>query len=905
MPTSSHPHLLHRVARAVVTLLAVTIIVLALPLVLAIVVGLPIPQPFTTHQVFGERGVFDLIVVVVWLLWAANVVLLVRATIAQLRNHGSATRAPGYINRLAVKVAGACLVISTLWGGATAAGGATSAPVATRTAPAVTAMAPAHLMGPVAVTPVAPAVPTPPSSVAPTPAPATAATMVVTVQQGQSLWTIAEQLYGSGADWQLLANANLGHVMNDGLRFTDPNLIYAGWQLTAPTPEPVAAPPAPPPESVPAPVAAPAPTPAPAAHPTPSLSAPPTATPASKAPSGTGGGAAERSSTTAPAESPAITGVPAPKSALAAAEHHDAATDPRVAAHRTDGHDLWLPELVVLGIGTLCAAVLARRVRWNRRWARLGRLPGQETPRLSDEAEAVGADVVPFEPLPALTMLQLGLSHLTRAIGLDQDDVPRTRLVRVGPDGLALILAEATDDAPGSFRLEADGYAWVLPSDVDFAALPGADDGEPWLTALVPAGESAEGTYLVPMESGVVLPVTGTKATEVVAAMRVVASAWEWADTSLIVTDDFERAANEAGWIGDPAETVERVRVLFFGDPSSLDETTRRRVGMVTLGDAAQSDAWLECEEGRTVLEPFGLELVPASLTAEQAAVVDELVANSTALPVDPPEPVEEAGAVADTVNDAFPAPGPIDVRVLVPSPRVDGAAGDPPENRETRSVELLAYLALKGGRVPTYEARAEALATAGREGAVGTLRIVATGLRDWVGAERLPVATKGGYRVSDEVTTDLGRLQAAVKIARATDDPDERIGVLRPALDLIEGKPASQTKMGWSWWDAYASLAEDAATDAACMLAPILAERGDARGARWAIEQARMIGEWNELLYRLSITCGGVTGNAAWVEREMRACEVMIEELAPGASPSEDTYEAYRLAMSQFGVPA
>ena len=344
--------------------------------------------------------------------------------------------------------------------------------------------------------------------------------------------------------------------------------------------------------------------------------------------------------------------------------------------------------------------------------------------------------------------------------------------MRIGPDGLALILDEARDDAPGSFRSEADGYAWVLPSDLDFAALPGADDGEPWLPALVPAGESAEGTYLVPVEPGGVLAVTGAKATEVVAAMRVVASAWDWADTSLTVTEDLERASQEAGWIGDPAETVERVRVLFFGDPSTLDDVTRGRVGAVTLADAAPSDAWLECDEGRTVLQPFGLELVPASLSAEQAAAVEELLANSTAQPVDPSEPTDGAGEEAEAVGVAFPAPGPIDVRVLVPSPRVEGAAGDPPENREARSVELLAYLALKGGRVPTYEARAQALATGDREGAVATLRLVATGLRDWVGPAHLPVATKGGYRVSDEVTTDLGRLQEAVKIARATAGP-------------------------------------------------------------------------------------------------------------------------------------
>jgi len=693
MPTRT-PRLLFRVGKATVTLLAVAIVVLALPIVLAIVVGVPIPQPFSTHQVFGERGLFDLIVVVVWLLWAANVVLLVRATVAQLRDHGATTRAPGYINRLAVKLAGACLVISTLWGGA-AAGAASPSPVATRPGPSVSAPAPTHLMGPVAVptpTPAAPPAPTPPTAEVPPPQPAAA----VTVQEGQSLWTIAEQVYGTGADWQLLANANLGHVMNDGLVFNDPNLIYPGWQLTAPSED---APPAPASAPTPAPAVAPATTAQPVAAPRPGPA--PTVAPVSpvapvvkataQAPRpGAIGTTADPSGKGAGGVGPAIARPAAPASAMAeaaanaremAARHHDGATHPVVASRRSAGHGLDLAELAFLGSGALCAAVLARRVRWNRRRSRLDRRPGQETPPLSEEAEAVAADLVPFEPLPALTMLEFGLSHLTRAIGPDQEGVPRTRLVRIGPDGLALILDEAADVAPGAFRSEADGYAWVLRSDVDFGALEGAHDGEPWLAALIPAGESPQGTYLVPVEPGVVVPVTGPRATEALAAMMVVASAWEWTEASLTVTDDADRAAEIADWL-DPAETIERTRVLYFGDPGALDDLTRSRIGVVTLADVTPSDTRLRCEDGVTLLEPFNLELVPAVLGPAQAAAVDELLANSLAHPVDPTEPVDVARVVADANGVAFPAPGPIDVRVLVPSPRVEGAAHDPPESR-------------------------------------------------------------------------------------------------------------------------------------------------------------------------------------------------------------------------------
>ncbi len=241
---------------------------------------------------------------------------------------------------------------------------------------------------------------------------------------------------------------------------------------------------------------------------------------------------------------------------------------------------------------------------------------------------------------------------------------------------------------------------------------------------------------------------------------------------------------------------------------SLLDPQTAERVGVVTRCEAQPSDAWVECADDASRLEPFGLDLAPAALDEAQEAAVDELLANSAAEPAEPDIPVDVEAVVAAAGGLVCPPPGPIDVRVLVPLPRVDGAEGVVPGIRGDRAVELMAYLALKGGPVPTFEACGEALATKKGEGSRQTLRLVATDLRKWVGAEHLPMATKGGYATGDEVTTDLGRLQAAVNIALAANDPDDVVAVLRAALELIEGRPASQTKMGWGWWDVYEAAA-------------------------------------------------------------------------------------------------
>jgi DNA-binding SARP family transcriptional activator len=58
----------------------------------------------------------------------------------------------------------------------------------------------------------------------------------ITVQPGDCLWTLAEQYLGSGEEYPEIANLNIGHVMDDGVVFTNPSLIYPGWQLAIPVP---------------------------------------------------------------------------------------------------------------------------------------------------------------------------------------------------------------------------------------------------------------------------------------------------------------------------------------------------------------------------------------------------------------------------------------------------------------------------------------------------------------------------------------------------------------------------------------------------------------------------------------------------------------------------------------------
>jgi len=71
--------------------------------------------------------------------------------------------------------------------------------------------------------------PAPPPTRAAAPArPSPPAAKTYTVKKGDCLWNIAKQLYGSGADYSKIYEANKGTVGSN------PNLIYPGQVLTIP-----------------------------------------------------------------------------------------------------------------------------------------------------------------------------------------------------------------------------------------------------------------------------------------------------------------------------------------------------------------------------------------------------------------------------------------------------------------------------------------------------------------------------------------------------------------------------------------------------------------------------------------------------------------------------------------------
>lgn len=64
-----------------------------------------------------------------------------------------------------------------------------------------------------------------------------------TVQQGETLWIIAEDAYGRGQDWPEIYDANRGRIEQSGEVLANPDLIKPGWTLTVPHHGPAPTPP--------------------------------------------------------------------------------------------------------------------------------------------------------------------------------------------------------------------------------------------------------------------------------------------------------------------------------------------------------------------------------------------------------------------------------------------------------------------------------------------------------------------------------------------------------------------------------------------------------------------------------------------------------------------------------------
>jgi DNA-binding SARP family transcriptional activator len=573
-----------------------------------------------------------------------------------------------------------------------------------------------------------------------------------------------------------------------------------------------------------------------------------------------------------------------------------------------------LPELVTLGLGSIVSAALAMRARRLRQSHR--RTDAQWRP-VSDHAADAAALLGRFEGVAALESFEAANRLLGRTLHDLGLTARRVRALCVGPAGVTFVLATPDHDAPQGFDPSDDGTRWTVPH----TRLETVEPFYPAVPIALPVGTDDDGTWFVALQAGEVLPVLGESASALCRAARASQEAWPWSDLVVVTDDPADSALAHAD------------RVVFFGDPSSLDPRVRHKAAVVTTAAVAPSDLTVLVDRHGASIHPLERLVRPQLLSIETSRSIRELISPDD----DHPENAwEESGheVVADAdeavgddavgdeadceIHDAVanmkapgvaeygPSalfPGAVEVRLLTSSPRIDGLCQDLPPNRARRAVELVAYLALHHPDAVTSDRlRTRVLGSSDADAASKTLFNTAHAARRAMGSDPrgeplFPTASRVGlYQVSEYVSIDVHRAAALADEGKRTDDPELAMAYLRTALELVESEPLAHALAGYAWWEAegHGGRIATVLVDAACTLAPLAIEAGDYELARRGLERARLVEPYSEALSRSAMEVAAAEGDAERLRLEWLDCQRRIDALDPGSSPSHHTESLY-----------
>ncbi|WP_214058671.1 LysM peptidoglycan-binding domain-containing protein [Nocardioides aquaticus] len=208
---------------------AVILVVLAVgvPAMLLGTVGNPIPDEWTWTSPLTTGALLGLIACVAWVFWVQLVICVVVELIAEVRL--ATGRSADWLARVPGTFGGQQALARSLVQAVIAIGLTTTA---TGTTTSWIGHADAATPAPAGT----PAVTTQMSSNAAAPASAARrSTISVTVERGDTLWSIAEQHLGAGERWREIAELNRGREMTDGSTFDDARTILPGWELLVPS----------------------------------------------------------------------------------------------------------------------------------------------------------------------------------------------------------------------------------------------------------------------------------------------------------------------------------------------------------------------------------------------------------------------------------------------------------------------------------------------------------------------------------------------------------------------------------------------------------------------------------------------------------------------------------------------
>jgi len=635
----------------------------------------------------------------------------------------------------------------------------------------------------------------------------------VTVAPGQSLWAIAEQTLGDGASWPAIADANRDLI-------ADPAVIEPGWELVIPagpadgpdTQGPADVPPTPPPQ--PPPPATPPPA---TAHP-----------------------------------------VSAPVSGIVP----DSGTDDMAAVVGR-----------AIGVSAMVAGGLTLLVRRRRVIQLRSRPVGRRIARPPDTAVALEA---------ALSLVGASSAH---ASALARLDTPVN-------EGILVCLGEDSDDKPvfadvgGSKPFLVYGRPEPLAAvmsgiTMNLAIEEGAGDCDQHIVS--------RSDLFATMDSCSLWDDFGEALRSMTATVRARRSHLGNNDWTLLRDDPNHADA----W---------RPVVYCFVDPVSLagleaiaealrgTETGVAAVAAAVLDDAGQAAALVSgslhvTDPGRALLLPQHTFIQPVKLEPSAALVdlLDSSVDSTTStgwwsaedeyrtlspqisaagVPANPPPisvltPAEREPGLAIGTTFHHPA-----LMMLGPI-RLEGARGTAPERAERACMEYCAWLLQHPGQTAPVMAQSLLVAETTRRSNVSRLRT-------WLGQDPdgnsyLPEAYSGRICLDPVVSSDWERLCLLISGGIGSTATDNLIFALR----LVRGVPLEDAPPGqWHWAEQLRTDMISVIRDIGVLAVERCLEAGDIGAARWAGKRALMAAPEDELLLCARIRTEHAAGNRIEVER-------------------------------------
>ncbi|MFE2687434.1 hypothetical protein [Streptomyces mirabilis] len=384
---------------------------------------------------------------------------------------------------------------------------------------------------------------------------------VVTVRSGDYLSKIAEEELGDGNQWPELFEASRGKPQPDGLpTISDPDVVYAGQQVTVPgaQPErhnpsqdsehgdeessPQPAPPAtqkPDGEQKPGGNTGDEPAPAPSHTAAPASSAPSSrnSRPAEQPeqdqgdPSATASGAPRPSISTSPSASAGPSGSAISSPATAASE---------APASAPAGSPLNLR--TVLGAGALLAAAVTGALALRRTLQRRRRRPGEKIAVAPETSTAEAQLAAASEPGGA-TRLDVALRILAHQlpVGGDAAELPQLRAARIGARALEVLPEDLAQEPQAPF-VPGEGGWWVLPADAVLLDEDAAREVPAPYPGLVTIGSTEAGDLLLlnlAQVPAVLLDGNPVHITEVCTSLALELGMSPWASDVEVVTIGF------------------------------------------------------------------------------------------------------------------------------------------------------------------------------------------------------------------------------------------------------------------------------------------------------------------------------------------------------------------------------